>query len=160
MIRKFLDKGYYSRPSWQYNALMLVRILTDNPGETFTRNFDAEFAETCRKLLKHGKDGRVRQMLMETLDDFEHTKMYDENLKVLIEMWKAQKEEVYKKHGVSKTVRASSGDGWADILGRRHLIHSDGRQETCYRSSPRPIRTHRTTLPATINPGVCLTPSN
>ena len=101
MIRKFLHKSYASRPSWQYNALMLVRILTDNPGETFTRNLaDPEFVETCRKLLKHANDSRVRQMLMETLDDFEHTKMYDQNLQPLVQMWKVQKEEVIKKNGV------------------------------------------------------------
>lgn len=100
MIRKFLDKQYYSRPSWQYNALMLIRILTDNPGETFTRNLDAEFAETCRKLLKHGRDSRVDQMLMDTLDDFQHTRMYDPNLQPLVQMWKAQKELALKKHGV------------------------------------------------------------
>lgn len=80
---------------------MLVRILTDNPGETFTRNLGSdEFVETCRKLLKHGRDSRVRQMLMETLGDFEHTKMYDPNLQPLVQMWKAQKEDVIKKNGV------------------------------------------------------------
>jgi len=100
VIRKFLHKSYASRASWQYNALMLVRILTDNPGETFTRNLaDPEFVETCRKLLKHANDSRVRQMLMETLDDFEHTKMYDQNLQPLVQMWKAQKVEAIKKNG-------------------------------------------------------------
>jgi len=37
---------------------------------------------------------------MEMLDDFEHTKMYDENLQPLAIMWKAQKAEAIKKHGV------------------------------------------------------------
>jgi hypothetical protein len=101
MIKKYLSKDYYSKPSWQYNGLMLVRILVDNPGETFTRALDADFAETMRKLLKHARDNRVRNMCMEMLDDFEHTKMYDENLQPLAIMWKAQKAEAIKKHGVS-----------------------------------------------------------
>jgi len=97
VIRKYLHKEYNSRPSWQYNALMLVRILTDNPGASFTRNLDTEFAETCRKLLKHGRDRRVRHMLMETLDDFQHNKAYDPNLQVLVGMWMAQKEDALRK---------------------------------------------------------------
>lgn len=80
---------------------MLVRILVDNPGLTFTRALDEEFVETTRKLLKHGKDTRVQQMLMETLEDFQNTKTYDDNLTPLVEMWKAEKEDAYKKHGVS-----------------------------------------------------------
>ncbi|KAI9904404.1 hypothetical protein N3K66_000933 [Trichothecium roseum] len=100
VIRRFLGKDYYVRPSWQYNALMLVRILTDNPGETFTRGLaEPEFVEATRKLLKHGRDHSVRQMLMETLNDFEHAKMYDENLRPLISMWKSSKDEAYRKFG-------------------------------------------------------------
>ena len=101
VIRKFLSKEYYSRPSWQYNGLMLVRILTDNPGETFTRALaEPDFIETTRKLLKHGRDPSVRQMLMETLNDFEHAKMYDKNLGPLIDMWKNTKVDAYKNTGV------------------------------------------------------------
>lgn len=120
VIRKFLEKSYSSRPSWQYNALMLVRILTDNPGETFTRNLaDPEFVETCRKLLKHAKDSRVRQMLMETLDDYEHTKQYDPNLQPLVQMWKVQKEEAIKKNGVCLPNSLSAEDTILTRLGPR-----------------------------------------
>lgn len=49
-------------------------------------------------------------MLMDTLDDFENTKMYDENLKPLIDMWKGQKAEVYKKYGVSTALQDAQGN--------------------------------------------------
>jgi hypothetical protein len=72
---------------------MLMRILTDNPGATFTRNFDQKFVDTARQLLKASRDPSVRQILMETLDDLEHTKMDDENLTLIISMWKKEKEK-------------------------------------------------------------------
>ncbi|KAK2612635.1 hypothetical protein QQS21_001407 [Conoideocrella luteorostrata] len=99
VIRKFLSKDYLSRPSWQYNAIMLVRILTDNPGETFTRNLDDKFVDTVRALLKIVKDRSVWQLLMEMLDDFEYTKFDDQNLAPLVLMWKKEKEVAIKKHG-------------------------------------------------------------
>ncbi|GAO17606.1 hypothetical protein UVI_02050890 [Ustilaginoidea virens] len=99
VIRKYLSKDYTSKPSWQYNAIMLVRILTDNPGETFTRNLDDKFIDTIRALLKNVKDRSVWQLLMETLDDFEHTKTLDENLAPLVLMWKREKEAAIRKHG-------------------------------------------------------------
>ena len=80
---------------------MLIRILADNPGATFTRNLDKKFVDTTKELLRSGKDGNVRQMLMETLDAFESTKGYDENLQLLIEMWKKEKEKAYRVYGVS-----------------------------------------------------------
>ncbi|KAM0209740.1 hypothetical protein ACHAPQ_001484 [Fusarium lateritium] len=99
LIRKYLSKEYFSRPSWQYNAIMLLRILTDNPGSTFTRNLDQKFVDTVRGLLKALRDPNVRQILMETLDDFQHTKAYDENLTLLITMWQGEKEEALSKSG-------------------------------------------------------------
>ncbi|KAJ6442227.1 VHS domain-containing protein [Purpureocillium lavendulum] len=99
IIRKYMGKEYSSRPSWQYNAIMLVRILTDNPGQTFTRNLDDKFVETAKALLKNARDRSVRQILMETLDDFEHTKMYDDGLAGLIQMWKKEKEKALKDYG-------------------------------------------------------------
>lgn len=88
----------------QYNAIMLIRILADNPGATFTRNMDKKFVDTTKELLRSGKDGNVRQMLMETLDAFESTKGYDENLQLLIEMWKKEKEKAYRVYGVSCSI--------------------------------------------------------
>ncbi|GAW15438.1 hypothetical protein ANO14919_048470 [Xylariales sp. No.14919] len=96
MIRDYLKKDYITRPDFQYNALMLVRILSDNPGPTFTRNLDQEFAKTTKDLLKNTRNERVRQMLMETLTSFETTKFYDEGLTPMIEMWKKEKEKAQK----------------------------------------------------------------
>lgn len=79
---------------------MLLRILTDNPGETFTRNLDQKFVDTMKQLLKSARDGSVRQILMETLDDFENTKTDDENLVLIVSMWKKEKEKAFKDHGV------------------------------------------------------------
>lgn len=75
---------------------MLVRILADNPGPTFTRNLDQDFAKTAKDLLKNARGEKVRQMLMETLSSFETTKFYDEGLTPLIEMWKKEKEKAQR----------------------------------------------------------------
>lgn len=99
LIRKYIHRDYWIKPSLQYNAIMLIRILADNPGATFTRNLDKKFVDTTKELLRSGKDGNVRQMLMETLDAFENTKGYDENLQLLIEMWKKEKEKAYRVYG-------------------------------------------------------------
>ena len=96
-----MGKDYLSRPSWQYNAIMLVRILTDNPGETFTRNIDQKFIDTARQLLKATKAPKARLLLIETLDDFEHTKADDGNLSGLVQMWREEKPKVLQEHGVS-----------------------------------------------------------
>ncbi|KAI1108539.1 hypothetical protein F5Y14DRAFT_81883 [Nemania sp. NC0429] len=96
MIRDYLKKDYYTRPDIQYNALMLVRILADNPGPTFTRNLDQDFTKTAKDLLRNTRGDRVRHMLMETLTSFETTKFYDEGLTPLIEMWKKEKEKALK----------------------------------------------------------------
>jgi hypothetical protein len=102
MIRKFMSKDYSSAPSWQYNAVMLVRILGDHPGPTFTRALDQKFVDTTKALLKNTRDPSVRQILFETLDDFEHTKMYDENLTLIIAMWKKEKEKALKDFPVCR----------------------------------------------------------
>lgn len=90
---------------------MLMRILTDNPGETFTRNMDQKFVDTAQALLKQGKDASVRQILMETMDDFENTKMDDQNLTLIVSMWKKEKEEAYKKFGVRHEYSAFPAGG-------------------------------------------------
>lgn len=104
VLRKFLGKDYSSKPSWQYNAIMLIRILVDNPGETFTRNLDDKFVDTVRALLKNVKDRSVWRILLETLDDFECTKMHDQNLAPLILMWKMEKEVALRKRGVGPPI--------------------------------------------------------
>jgi hypothetical protein len=90
---------------------MLIRILSDNPGPTFTRNLDKKFTDVTKELLRNGRDPNVRQMLMETLDTFENTKGYDEGLGTIIEMWKKEKEKAYRAYGVSaaRETRTSRG---------------------------------------------------
>ncbi|KAE8448729.1 hypothetical protein EG329_008944 [Mollisiaceae sp. DMI_Dod_QoI] len=99
VIRKFLSKDNFSKPYVQYNGIMLIRILADNPGKTFTRNMDAKFVETVKELLRVGRDPSVKQILMETLDTFQREKAGDEGLAKLNEMWKKEHERMVKIHG-------------------------------------------------------------
>jgi hypothetical protein len=104
LIRKYLQKDYFSKPSYQYNAIMLLRILSDNPGPTFTRNIDKKFSDAAKDLLRNGRELNVKQMLMETLDSFEHNKQYDEGVKEIVSMWKKEKDKAYKVYGVCELV--------------------------------------------------------
>ncbi|KAG9952212.1 hypothetical protein KCU85_g2213, partial [Aureobasidium melanogenum] len=88
-IRKCLAKDNKSRV--QYNAIMLIRILADNPGPSFTRNIDDKFVTTVKDLVKHGKDPSVQQMMRETLDSLEAEKSYDNGLYDLLAMWRRVK---------------------------------------------------------------------
>ncbi|KAL8651936.1 MAG: hypothetical protein Q9226_004481 [Calogaya cf. arnoldii] len=90
-IRKFLSRDNFQRAYVQYNAIMLVRILADNPGKSFTRNLDTKFAATVKELLRDGRDMSVQQILRETLDSFETGKPEDETLAPLRDMWKKEK---------------------------------------------------------------------
>ncbi|KAI3327145.1 hypothetical protein HD806DRAFT_486137 [Xylariaceae sp. AK1471] len=108
LLREYLKKDYWTRPDYQYNALMLVRILADNPGPTFTRNLGKDFKETAKDLLRNGRNPSVVQMLMETLESFENTKSYDEGLTHLIEMWKKEKGEASEK-AKKKAHKSTSG---------------------------------------------------
>lgn len=99
VIRKFLTKDNSSRPHVQYNGIMLVRILSDNPGPTFTRNLDKKFVETVKELLRSGRDPSVKQILMETLDNFQREKKQDEGLALLIQMWEKEQGKMAKLNG-------------------------------------------------------------
>jgi hypothetical protein len=90
-IRKFLSKENYDRAHVQYNAVMLIRILADNPGQSFTKNLDKQFADTCKHLLRNGQDPSVSQILRESLESMEREKAYDTNLNTLFAMWKKEK---------------------------------------------------------------------
>lgn len=90
-IRTFLSKENYARPHVQYNAIMLIRILADNPGPSFTKNLDKPFADTIKYLLRHGQDPSVAQITKETLDSMEREKAYDTNLNTLFAMYKKEK---------------------------------------------------------------------
>jgi hypothetical protein len=98
LIRKFLSKDNYARPFVQYNGIMLIRILSDNPGKTFTRNIDVKFVQVVKELLRVGRDPSVKQILMETLDTFQRDKAEDEGLALLIDMWKKEHERMVKIH--------------------------------------------------------------
>lgn len=86
---------------------MLVRILSDNPGKTFTKNLDSKFIATTKELLRDGRDMSVQQILRETLDNFETDKKNDENLAPMREMWTTYKQKMEKRGG------APSGQGGA-----------------------------------------------
>lgn len=95
-IRKSLSQANSARPYVQYNAVMLMRILSDNPGATFTKNIDKKFVETVKTLVRFGTDPSVQQILRETLDNFERDKKPDANLVPLLEMWKKEKVKIEK----------------------------------------------------------------
>ncbi|KAJ9616438.1 hypothetical protein H2200_000156 [Cladophialophora chaetospira] len=91
-IRRYLSKDHYQRGYAQYNAIMLTRILTDNPAHAFTQNFDAKFVSTVKELLRDGKDTSVQQILRETLDYMEFEKAPgNDSLGPLMEMWRKEK---------------------------------------------------------------------
>ncbi|OCK85054.1 hypothetical protein K432DRAFT_422088 [Lepidopterella palustris CBS 459.81] len=90
-IRKFLSRENYSRPHVQYNSIMLIRILADNPGQSFTKNMDKGFSDTVKQLLRNGRDPSVNQILRETLEALDREKAYDTNLNALFAMWRKEK---------------------------------------------------------------------
>ncbi len=90
---------------------MLIRILADNPGKTFTRNLDAKFVTTVKELLRDGRDMSVQQILRETLDTFETQKPDDESLIPLRDMWRKEQQKHGAKlinNGVNKDMRGYS----------------------------------------------------
>lgn len=116
-IRKFLSKDNHQRAYVQYNAIMLVRILADNPGKSFTKNIDSKFVSTVKELLRDGRDMSVQQLLRETLDTFETQKANDETLAPLTEMWKKEKEKMGKKYGIGARVgEPRGGPGYQHAL--------------------------------------------
>jgi hypothetical protein len=93
-IRKYLSSPAKASGTVQYNAIMLVRILSENPGHSFTRNIDAKFVGTVKELLRYGRDLSAQHMLRETLDMFEAQKSWDEDLAGLLAMWKKEKSKM------------------------------------------------------------------
>lgn len=75
----------------QYNAIMLLRILADNPGPTFTKNIDDKFVQTVVVLLRQSRDPSVQQIMRETLNAMELEKSNDHNLTRLFRMWRTEK---------------------------------------------------------------------
>ncbi|ORY16474.1 hypothetical protein BCR34DRAFT_476427, partial [Clohesyomyces aquaticus] len=135
-IRKFLSKENYSRPHVQYNAIMIIRILADNPGPSFTKNLDKHFADTVKQLLRHGQDPSVAQILRETLDALDREKAYDTNLSALFAMWKKEKELMAKaaKQLGPRTMNAPPWQGSAQVSGG----FGHGRDKSSGRGLPPP----------------------
>ncbi|CAK7204277.1 hypothetical protein SEUCBS139899_007032 [Sporothrix eucalyptigena] len=106
-IRKFMYKDYWSRPNFVYNAIMLMRILVENPGLTFTRNMDKKFVDTVRDLLRGCQHAHIVHFLIETLQDFESKGAVDEGIGRLVEMW--QKEKAKSKSAYSGQSQQQSG---------------------------------------------------
>ncbi|CAK7219168.1 hypothetical protein SCUCBS95973_003728 [Sporothrix curviconia] len=98
-IRKFMYRDYWSRPNFVYNAIMLMRILVENPGLTFTRNFDKKYVDTVRDLLRGCQHAHVVHFLIETLQDLESKGAVDDGIGRLVEMW--QKEKAKSKSAYS-----------------------------------------------------------
>ena len=113
-IRKFLSSKNYQRAYVQYNAIMLVRILADNPGKSFTSNIDPKFVTTVKELLRDGRDMSVQQILRETLDSFEAQKADEESLVALREMWRKERSKIDKRGFM--TVSGPCADAAHDIL--------------------------------------------
>lgn len=90
-IRKFLSREWGAKPHVQYNSVMLIRILSNNPGPSFTRNFDKAFVSTVKEALRMCKDTSTQQILRETLDSLEANKQYQEGMEGLIQMWRKEK---------------------------------------------------------------------
>lgn len=121
-IRKFLSKENNERPHVQYNAIMLIRILADNPGATFTRNLDGKFTSTVKELLRNGRDPSVQQILRETLAALYTDKAYDSNLATLFAMWN-------KEQGATSP-RPQNNSAWPvpAVFGNSNNHHQSSRQ--------------------------------
>lgn len=72
---------------------MLMRILADNPGPSFTRNFDSKFVAVMKDLLRYGRDWHVQHYLREWLSNLETNRHNDQDLQPLLQMWAKEKKK-------------------------------------------------------------------
>ncbi|KAJ5490967.1 hypothetical protein N7539_002534 [Penicillium diatomitis] len=86
-IRKYLSTPNSTPTHVQFNALMLMRILGDNPGHSFTINFDEKFCNVIKDQLRNGRDWYVRHYLCEYLAHLEATRYQDDDLQMLLQVW-------------------------------------------------------------------------
>lgn len=70
---------------------MLFRILSQNPGPSFTRNINEKFVSTVHALLRDSKDPSVQQIMRETLDSLEREHYNEPGPKQLVDMWRQMK---------------------------------------------------------------------
>ena len=136
-IRKFLSKDWAAKPHVQYNSIMLIRILSDNPGPSFTRNFDKPFVSTIKEALRNCKDASTQQILRETLDSLEANKQFQEGMELLIQMWRKEKgNQARLSQGYSTSSQAAPGFGPQNPYQYRNPTRSGGHEER-HHSSPR-----------------------
>ena len=97
-IRKTLHRDQWPASYKQYHAMMLFRILIDNPGScrNLARSIDPKFKDVCQELLRGHRDPSVQQITRETLDHFAQEKADVVELKPLIDLW--LKEESRTRH--------------------------------------------------------------
>ncbi|RMJ24330.1 hypothetical protein PHISP_04804 [Aspergillus sp. HF37] len=93
-IRKLLSDPAGTPAYVQYNAFMLVPILVDNPGHSFTRNLDPKFVSTVKDLLRHARDLGVQHFMRQTLNALEAQRSWDQDLKPLLQMWEKEKNKL------------------------------------------------------------------
>ncbi|CAI7634794.1 unnamed protein product [Penicillium pancosmium] len=97
-IRKYLSTPIQTPNHVQYNAIMLMRILTDNPGHSFTKNFDSKFVTVIKELLRSGCDWHVQHYLRQFLHGLETSKAMDEDLQPLLAMWAKEKAKSQRQY--------------------------------------------------------------
>ncbi|EPE04606.1 gat domain-containing protein [Ophiostoma piceae UAMH 11346] len=90
-IRKFMHRDYWARPNYVYNAIMLMRILVENPGLTFTRNMDKKFVDAVKDVLRGCEHAHVVHFLIEAMQELESKNAADEGIGRMIEMWRKEK---------------------------------------------------------------------
>ena len=132
---------------------MLVRILADNPGKSFTKHLDIKFVTTVKELLRDGRDMSVQQILRETLDSFEMQKADNETLAPLREMWK--KEKVKMEKGGNAVSATSQFQVDLDPNNHSHIYSNSNSNNLYHASSMRHPSTpiSKITLRETTNPG-------
>ncbi|KAI5292639.1 hypothetical protein KEM55_007661 [Ascosphaera atra] len=98
-IRRILSKSTPQQSYRQYNAIMLMRILLNNPGTPFSAGFDEKFVSAVKKVLRECQDVMVQSIMRETLEWMEKEKLWDMNLRALLEAWRKEKRETQKLYG-------------------------------------------------------------
>ncbi|KAF3926995.1 hypothetical protein ABW20_dc0109674 [Dactylellina cionopaga] len=87
---------------------MLLRILVDNPGATFTKNIDSKFVDALKGLYRNSRDPSVRQLLVENLEYF--VRKDDAGLQPVKEWYAKEKETSMKVYSqVSPGSRGAMG---------------------------------------------------
>lgn len=123
---------------------MLMRILSDNPGKTFTRNLGStKFVAAVTHLWREGKDPSVRQLLGETLEHFAVQKKDHDGLQPMILFWTQEKGMMSSPYRIVVGLLNSGFDIGANSETRRHqaettLLQDFGLRHSSSRAEFRP----------------------